>query len=248
MCDAISAGVGMGALSLGGSLLGSMGQASAASAYNSQASERAQMQSMMTMSMAQSQYALTMEQLQQSQQFAAQAATNQMEALELQAEQIQGAAALDTLERVRQGMRDKAKAVVGAAEAGVGGNTAKRVEENVLFQQGYDTSIIDVNRQNLLEQTRENIKGTAMDYRGKLMEIGNARVKTTVARDNAFLEGFLLPFGVEQKQGPDPLMAGLGALTGAISSGLGAYSSVKSMSVGPKAPFGGKFNMTGWNK
>lgn len=80
------------------------------------------------------------------------AAKADMDLLKTQSQQINASASVDTLERQRQGMREQAKIRTAAGEAGAFGNSALRMLNNSMLQEGHDTGIIEANRENAVNQ------------------------------------------------------------------------------------------------
>ena len=67
--------------------------------------------------------------------------------------QINEQAAVNKLERRKQGMVDRAEAVTAAGESGALGFTSNRLIADSLMQQGTDVSTIEMNRKNQMKQT-----------------------------------------------------------------------------------------------
>ena len=67
--------------------------------------------------------------------------------------EINEQAAVNSLERRKQGMIDRAEAVTAAGESGALGFTSNRLIADSLMQQGTDISTIEMNRKNQMKQT-----------------------------------------------------------------------------------------------
>lgn len=67
--------------------------------------------------------------------------------------EINEQAAVNKLERRKQGMIDRAEAVTAAGESGALGFTSNRLIADSLMQQGTDVSTIEMNRKNQIKQT-----------------------------------------------------------------------------------------------
>ena len=67
--------------------------------------------------------------------------------------EINEQASVNTLERRKQGMIDRAEAVTAAGESGALGFTSDRLIADSFFQQGTDVSTMELNRKNQIIQT-----------------------------------------------------------------------------------------------
>lgn len=87
--------------------------------------------------------------------------------LNQQQSQINTKAAQDKFNRERQGMREMAMIRVAQGESGALGNSALRELNASLFQTGYDTDIIDYNRDIQLRQTESQKLATRAGASGR---------------------------------------------------------------------------------
>jgi hypothetical protein len=81
--------------------------------------------------------------------------------------QINANASLETLERQRQAAREQARIRTAAGEAGALGNSTLRMLNNSMLQQGYDTGIIDTNRENAINQTAAEAEGVNAQFQSR---------------------------------------------------------------------------------
>ena len=96
-------------------------------------------------------------------------ANNQMAALDLNNQQVQDQRNLDAFERTRQSLRERAKLMVSAGEAGISGATPAREQENAIAQAQYDKGIIEGNARKLISQNMS-----------RMTEIGRASCRERV--------------------------------------------------------------------
>jgi len=156
--------------------------------------------------------------------------------ISMQQEQISETASTQEFERIRQGIRERAKARVAAAEAGVGGITPETVQNNLLFQQGYDVSLLEQDKQNKLDQVSVQYDKVQAEAEGRINETLGAGINTGFAYTNRNIENYGSALGsyrystpVEDKASLNPLLETLKIGTSAASSGISTYGSINSL-------------------
>ena len=81
--------------------------------------------------------------------------------------EINEQAEVNTLERRKQGMIDRAEAVTAAGESGALGFTSDRLIADSFFQQGTDVSTIEMNRKNQIIQTMNENESARANAQGR---------------------------------------------------------------------------------
>lgn len=76
----------------------------------------------------------------------------------IQQDQIDGSAITDKFERARQAQRERSAMKVATAESGLGGNLAYLQLADSLFQEGYDTSVTELNRRNSINASNTEMQ------------------------------------------------------------------------------------------
>ena len=102
-------------------------------------------------------------------------------ALEQQQREGMDAAAVERMERIRQGLRERAALRVNSGEAGLAGVTPALTQETSLFQEGYDLSIIEQNKNNRLLQGARTANSIRATNEGRLGEARSRMTSGTMA-------------------------------------------------------------------
>lgn len=83
---------------------------------------------------------------------------NKVATQQLQADQLNAQASEEMTQRARQARIERSRLRVAAGESGVGGLATERLINNASFQEGYDVSRIEANRQNKIKQNNLETK------------------------------------------------------------------------------------------
>lgn len=89
--------------------------------------------------------------------------------------------ALEATERMRQGMRERAKMRVAAGESGVGGNSPFRVLANSFMQQSYDVGIMETRRDDQLMSIQDEKYKVRADAASRINVAESNTVKPLMA-------------------------------------------------------------------
>lgn len=151
-----------------------------------------------------------------------------------QAEQVNEEASLNTLERIRQGMRERARMRVASAESGLGGVSAERIQTNLLFQQGYDTALIEEDRSNKLDSISAQADRVNAEQEGRVNEVFGQGVNTGFSYTSKVFEnyaGLMSSYkpvqSITEHSNLNPLLEGTKSVTSAASTGISTYASLK---------------------
>lgn len=90
--------------------------------------------------------------------------------------QIDQQANLSSFERSRQALRERARITVAAGEANVGGRSLLRQISNSLFQESFDTGIMETNRQNQQAQNTLQAQGVAAQRQSRTNTANSRRI------------------------------------------------------------------------
>lgn len=249
MCEAATIiGVGMGVASLATGVYSAVQQQTAITNANNQAQQNMmmQMQSNQLDFMRQissnqfqntqldKQWDYQMRMLEMQREMTNDSADLDYRILTTQVDQVNEEASLQTLERVREGMRERARMRVAAAEAGIGGVTPERIQTNLLFQQGYDTALIEQDRENKVEAVSNQAEKIYAEQASRLNDTYTSSINSGFGYTSKLFENYGNMMGSYKYTQPatthsdiNPLLEGARVVTSALNTGFSTYSTLK---------------------
>lgn len=103
---------------------------------------------------------------------AVKSSNDQKHALEAQAtlqqQQVDQSAQAQTMDRMQAAREARASARAAAAESGVSGNSSDAVLNDILMQQGRDVTRIEMNRENGVAETAQQVRARSGEINGQL--------------------------------------------------------------------------------
>jgi hypothetical protein len=222
-------GLGMGAalLSAGTGIMSSMAQQDAVNSANETAQQQALFQSMNDTMTANQQSYWAMEQANRAEDSAMKSAENDYKLLNEQEDQINSDAVTKSFERLRQGLRERSKVMVAAAESGAMGQSEQTGEANVLFQTSYDQALIEQERQDKVAYSEAQKDANSLKLRDRLNDSDTMRLQSKIIKDTAVTTGLQRLANVKTYSNVNPFVEALKIGGSSFSTGMSTYSSSK---------------------
>jgi len=101
--------------------------------------------------------------------------------LKTQAQQIETQSNLETQERQRQALRERARMMVAMGEAGVSGSSPLRELYNSSLQENYDLGIINANEANRLSQNQAQVQAVEAQRLSRVNEAQSQKTNPYLA-------------------------------------------------------------------
>lgn len=86
----------------------------------------------------------------------------------MQQQQVDQAAQAQTIDRMQAARQARASARAAAAESGISGNSSDAVLNDIMMQEGRDVTRIELNRENGIAQTEQEVRSRTSEINGQL--------------------------------------------------------------------------------